>query len=94
MESSNDNPGSIPSPPTVFRKLDKAGAALFPKGRTYDEKTWTLDPYIPGQLENAVSPDTGRPLWENVQHGRLQLPMSAWPSGEGIHLIYHNDRFD
>jgi hypothetical protein len=82
MEASNDNPGSLPSPPTVFRKLDETTASLFPKGRTYDE-TWTLDPYVPGQLEKVVNPDTGRPLWENVQHGRLLLPISAWLSGEG-----------
>jgi hypothetical protein len=89
MEASNDKPGSLPGPPKVFRKLNDAGAALFPKGLTGDGKTWTLDPYVPGQLENVVSPGTGRPLWENVQHGRLLLPISAWHSGEDNHLIYH-----
>jgi hypothetical protein len=81
MEVSPDDSRSFPCPPAVFRKLDEATAATFPN-RPYDEKTWTLDPYVPGQLENALNPGTRRPLWENVQHGRLPLPISAWLAGE------------
>jgi len=67
-------------PPTVFTSIEKATAELL-VGK-YDAETWSLDPYIDGQLEYATHSETGRKAWESLQHDRIRAPASPWPSDE------------
>jgi len=64
--------------PAVFRRIEKVVAELL-VGK-YDPETWSLDPYIREQLENAVHSETGRKIWEDVQHGPIPVPISPWSS--------------
>jgi len=67
-------------PPTVLLKMDMAMAKLATSD--VEEGKWVLDPYIPGQFESAVHSETREKLWEDVHHGCLPIPISAWPSDE------------
>jgi len=68
--------------PAAFQKIDMAIASLVDKLEPYDEKTWCLDPYIPGQLELATNPRTEKKLWQDVEHGWLPVPISGYSSDE------------
>jgi len=70
------------SVPAAFRKYDMAIASSIEKPEPYDENTWCLDPYIPGQLENSANPQTEKKLWEDVEHGWLAVPISGYSSDE------------
>jgi len=70
--------GDTAPPPAILLKMDLAMANLVTND--IEEGKWVLDPYVPGQFENGVHSETGTKLWEDVQHGYLPIPISAWPS--------------
>lgn len=65
------------NPPKALRQMNRLLALLMDiPPEEYDEKTFSLDPYIEGQLEDTTN-SRGQKIWNEVEHGEFMIPLSG-----------------
>jgi hypothetical protein len=75
-------------PPKPLLEMNRVVASLLGYSSSFRQDTWSMDPIVLSELEQAADIKAGAKLWKDVIHGRVTTPITGWPSGEQPSDVY------